>query len=550
MTKKRKFEIWTIVSIVLLVSFLFFLVYPMFGLLKESVISPEGEFTLAQFAKFFSKDYYTGTIVNSMKVTITVTLVSLLLGIPIAYFYSFYKIKGAKAIFVLSILCSMSAPFIGAYSWIMLLGRSGAITVFLKEVFGITLGSIYGFKGILIVQSLKFFPLVFIYMNGAFKNIDNTLMEASANMGCTGVRRLFQIVLALSMPTILAAGLMVFMQAFADFGTPMLLGEGFQTFPVLIYNQYLGETGRDYNFAAALAVIAIFVTAVVFFFQKWATNRYKFSMNALHPVEKKECKGIGGILMHLYCYVLVAVAFMPQLYIIYLSFRNCSGAIFKPGFSLGNYEQAVKKLLARSIGNTALLGVIALAIIIVIAVLIAYLVVRRSSALNNAIDTISMLPYIMPGAVIGLALLMAFGKKPFALTGTLAIMVISFVIRRLPYTIRSATATLMQISLSIEEAAISLGASKLMTFMKITVPMMANGILSGAILSWVAIVTELSSSIILYNNKSITLTMSTYVAITRGNYGLAAAFATILTVVTTVSLLAYLAISKSEDVQL
>ena len=197
MTKKRKFEIWTIVSIVLLASFLFFLVYPMFGLLKESVISPEGEFTLEQFAKFFSKDYYTGTIVNSMKVTITVTLVSLLLGIPIAYFYSFYKIKGAKAIFVLSILCSMSAPFIGAYSWIMLLGRSGAITVFLKEVFGITLGSIYGFKGILIVQSLKFFPLVFIYMNGAFKNIDNTLMEASANMGCTGVRRLFQIILAL-----------------------------------------------------------------------------------------------------------------------------------------------------------------------------------------------------------------------------------------------------------------------------------------------------------------------------------------------------------------
>ena len=550
MTKKRKLEVWTVVSIVLLASFLFFLVYPMFGLLKESVISPEGNFTLEQFQKFFSKSYYTGTIVNSMKVTITVTAVSLLLGIPIAYFYSFYKIKGAKLLFVMSILCSMSAPFIGAYSWIMLLGRSGAITVFLKEVFGITLGSIYGFKGILIVQSLKFFPLVFIYMNGAFKNIDNTLMEASANMGCTGVRRLFNIVLALSMPTILAAGLMVFMQAFADFGTPMLLGEGFQTFPVLIYNQYLGETGRDYNFAAALAVIAVFVTAIVFFFQKWATSRYKFSMNALHPVEKKNCKGISGILMHLYCYLLVGVAFMPQLYIIYLSFRNCSGAIFKPGFSLGNYEQAMKKLLGRSIGNTALLGVIALAIIIVIAVLIAYLVVRRSSALNNAIDTISMLPYIMPGAVIGLALLMAFGKKPFALTGTLAIMVISFVIRRLPYTIRSATATLMQISLSIEEAAISLGASKLKTFMKITVPMMANGILSGAILSWVAIVTELSSSIILYNNKSITLTMSTYVAITRGNYGLAAAFATILTLVTTISLLAYLKISKSEDINL
>ena len=550
MTKsKKKFEVWTVVSLVLLASFLLFLVYPMFGLLKQAVISPEGEFTLSQFQKFFSKSYYTDTIVNSVKVTLCVTAISLLLGIPIAYFYSFYRIRGAKTLFVLSILCSMSAPFIGAYSWIMLLGRSGAITQFLLN-FGIDIGSIYGFKGILIVQSLKFFPLVFIYMNGAFKNIDNTLMEASANMGCTGVRRLISIVLALSMPTILAAALMVFMQAFADFGTPMLLGEGYQTFPVLIYNEYLGENGVDYNFAAALACIAIFVTAIVFIFQKWATSRYKFSMNALHPVEKKECKGISGFLMHAYCYILVAVAFLPQLYIIYLSFRNCKGAIFHPGFSLGNYENAMKKLLVRSIKNTAVMGVLALVIIIVIAVLIAYLVVRRSSTLNNTIDTISMLPYIMPGAVIGLAMLLAFGKKPLALTGTMAIMVISFVIRRLPYTIRSATATLMQISLSIEEAAISLGASKLKTFTKITVPMMANGIFSGAILSWVAIVTELSSSIILYNNKTITLTMSTYVAITRGNYGLAAAFAAILTVVTTISLLLYLWVSKSEDVSL
>ena len=550
MAGKKKFELWTVVSIVMMLAFLLFLVYPMFGLLKQSVISPDGVFSFDQFTKFFSKSYYTDTILNSMKVTLSVTAVALIIGIPFAYFYSFYKLKGAKLLFILSILCCMSAPFIGAYSWIMLLGRSGVITVFIKDLFGIKLGSIYGFKGILLVQSLKFFPLVFIYMNGAFKNIDNTLMEASANMGCTGVRRLFKIVLALSMPTILAAALMVFMQAFADFGTPMLIGEGFQTFPVLIYNQYLGENGTDFNFAAALAVIAIIVTAIVFFFQKWGTSRFKFSMNALHPVEKKDAKGLGGFLMHAYCYLLTAIAFMPQLYIIYLSFRNCSGAIFKPGYSLVNYEKAVDKLLGRSIANTTIMGFAALAIIIVIAVLIAYLVVRRSSLMNNTIDTIAMLPYIMPGAVIGLALLLAFAKKPFALGGTMTIMILALVIRRLPYTIRSATATLMQISMSIEEAAISLGASKMKTFTRITVPMMANGIMSGAILSWVAIVTELSSSIILYNNKTITLTMSTYVAISRGNYGLAAAFAAILTVVTALSLLLYLRITKSEDINL
>ena len=550
--KVKKYDQWLIVSFVLLALFLLFLIVPLFGLLKESVFNKAGEFTWDNFIKFFTyvNGYYLKPIWNSIKVTVCTTLVSLVLGIPLAYFYSFYKIKGAKFIFVVSILCSMSAPFIGAYSWVLLMGRSGVITTFLEGMLGIEVGSIYGFKGILLVQSLKFFPLVFIYMNGAFKNIDNTLMEASANMGCTGVRRLFKVVLALSMPTILAAALMVFMQAFADFGTPSVMGEGYQTLPNMLYTAYLGEGGTDRNFAAAMAVVAVLITAVIFLLQKWGTSRFKFSMNALHPVEKKEAKGVGGVLMHVYSYLLIALAFLPQLYIIYLSFCNYKGQIRQEGYGFGNYVQAAQKLLGRSIKNTAVMGIIALLVIIVVAVLIAYLVVRRSNVLNNTIDTISMLPYIMPGAVVGLSLLLTFDSKPLALTGTFAIMVISFVIRRLPYTIRSATATLMQISPSIEEAAISLGASKAKTFAQITVPMMANGILSGAILSWVAIVTELSSSIILYNNKSVTLTLSTYLAIMRGNEGLGAAFATILTVVTTLSLLLYLKVSKSEDVRL
>ena len=548
--KTRKFELWSGITILFLVLFLVFLVYPMYGILRQAVISKEGQFTLQEFTKFFSQSYYSKTIINSFKVSITVTLVTLLIGIPFSYFFSFYRLKGSKFLFVVSVLCCMSAPFIGAYSWILLLGRSGVITQFLKQNLGIELGSIYGFRGILLVQSLKIFTMLFVYMNGEFKNIDNTLMEAAANMGCTGVKRFFQIVMHLSMPTILAAALLVFMQAFADFGTPLLIGEGFRTFPVEIYNQYLGENGTDHNFAAAISVIAIVVTAAVFFLQKWATSKYKFSINALHPIEKKKPRGIKGILMYAYCYLLTAIAFLPQLYVVYLSFRNCDQAVFKPGYSFTNYEQAVKKLLGRSIKNTVVLGAGALLIIILLSILIAYLVVRRSSFLNHLIDTLSMLPYIMPGSVIGIALVIAFGKKPLALTGTMTIMLISFVIRRMPYTIRSATATLMQIPMSIEEAAISLGASKLKTFVKITVPMMSSGILSGAILSWVAIVTELSSSIILYNNRNITLTMSAYVAISRGNYGQAAAFSAILTVVTAISLIIYLLVSKSEDIRL
>lgn len=546
----KKTELWTVFTVLFLGLFILFLIYPMLGILQQAVISKDGSFTLKEFVRFFSQTYYSRTIINSFEVSIAITAASLVIGIPFSYFYSFYRLRGSKFLFIASILCAMSAPFIGAYAWILLLGRSGIITKFFRDVFGIKIGNIYGFKGILLVQALKLFPLVFVYMNGAFKNIDKTLMEASANMGCTGIKRFFQVVMNLSMPTILAAALLVFMRAFADFGTPLLIGEGYRTFPVEIYNQYLGENGTDHNFAAAISIIAILVTAAVFFLQQWGTGKYKFSISALHPIEKKKASGIRGALMYVYCYALIGIALLPQLYIIYLSFRNCDQAVFKSGYSFANYELAVKKLLWRSIKNTTILGVGALVIIIVLAVLIAYLVVRRSNFFNHTIDTMSMLPYIMPGSVIGIALVIAFGSKPLALTGTIWILLISFVIRRMPYTIRSATATLQQIPMSIEEAAISLGASKLKTFSLITVPMMSSGIVSGAILSWVSIVTELSSSIILYNNRNITLTMSAYVAISRGNYGLAAAFSAILTFVTVISLMIYLAVSKSEDIKL
>lgn len=546
MKTKRRRDIWTVLGLVLLLLFVVFFIYPCIRLLWEAFYTEKTGFTMKAFTKFFSKKYYYSTILNSFKVSAAVMLISLLLGIPFSYFFSFYKLKGRKVLFVLALLCTMSAPFIGAYSWIMLLGRSGVITKLLESV-GIKIGSIYGFGGILLVQSLKLFPLVMIYMNGAFQDIDNSLLEASANLGCTGLKRFFKVIMGLTMPTILAAALIVFMRAFADFGTPALIGEGYKTFPVLIYDSFLSEVGADYNFASAVSVLAIILTAAVFLVQKFATSRFKFTINSLHPIQKKEAKGVKGFFMHAYCYLLTAVALLPQFYIVFDSFRDYKGQVAQDTYSLSNYQNAIRKLLGRSIKNTLVISILALAVIVIIAVIIAYLVVRRPSALSHSVDTISMLPYIMPGAVIGIALIIAFNTKYFSLTGTLAIMVIALAIRRMPYTSRSATATMMQIPISTEEAAISLGASKIKTFIKITVPQMTSGIVSGAILSFVSIITEMSSGIFLYNNSTITLTLSTYNAITLGSYGTASAFATVTTLLTIACLVLYLVCTRGSE---
>lgn len=544
--KPRK-DVWMVISAVILALYALFMIYPLFMLLRNAVIDSGGQFTLDYFVKFLSKQYYLGTVLNSFKVSISATILTMIIGVPLAYFYNMYEIKGARFLQIIIILCSMSAPFIGAYSWILLLGRNGLITNFIKNLTGIKLPSIYGFGGILLVLCLQLYPLVFLYVSGALKNVDNTLLEASENMGCTGLKRFFTVIIPLCAPTIIAAMLMVFMRAFADFGTPLFIGEGYRTFPVEIYNSFMSETGGDTHFASAVAVIAIIITAIIFLFQRFVNSKFQFTMNALHPIERKKAKGIRGVLIHVFCYGVVTVAYAPQLYVIYTSFQNTSGKLFVDGYSLNSYVDAFSKL-GNAIPNTFLIGGVALIIIVALSILVAYLVVRRSNIVSKFIDTLSMVPYVIPGSVVGIALIMAFSSGPIVLVGTATIMIVALVIRRNSYTIRSSVATLQQIPMSIEEAAISLGSSKLKAFFKVTMPMMANGIISGALLSWIAIITELSTGILLYNWRTTTLTIQIYTYVSRGSYGVAAAMACVLTVMTTISLLLFIKFSKNKNI--
>ena len=264
---------------------------------------------------------------------------------------------------------------------------------------------------------------------------------------------------------------------------------------------------------------------------------------------EKVPKKARKFLIHLYSYLVVSIAILPQVYVTYTSFKNTSGKIFVPGYSLRSYETAFSKLGA-SIQNTIIIPLLALIIVVLLAVLIAYLAVRRRNALTNTVDILSMVPYIVPGTVLGIALLSSFNRRPLLLSGTMLIMVIALVIRRLPYTIRSSVAILLQIPLSIEEAAISLGASKMKTFFQVTVPMMAAGIISGAILSWITMISELSTAVILYTGRTKTLTVAVFTEVLRGNYGVAAALSSILTVLTVISLLVFNKINAGREISL
>lgn len=543
-----KNDVWSMVTVVALMFYLVFLIYPLFMLLKQAFVAGDGVFTTEFFKEIFEKSKYTQAVWHSILISATVTLATVLIATPMAYIMSTMKIKGAGLLQILILVSSMSAPFIGAYAWIMLFGRNGSFTSALASI-GINIGDIYGFKGCVIVMSFQLYSLVFMFISGAFKNMDNSLIEASESLGCTGLKKMFKVVLPLMLPTLLAGALLVFMRSFADYGTPMLIGENYTTLPVLVYKEFLSEIGGSDGLAAAISIIAIIITTSVFLIQKHISNRKVFSINALHPVERKEAKGLKGVLAHVYCYLMVGIAIMPQCYVIYSSFRKTSGKLFVEGFSLKSYSDAFTQV-SRSIWMTYLMAFISIAIIVLFACMIAYVVVRRRNVFNSTIDIMSMFPETVAGSILGIALLTAFSKRPLLLSGGMFIMILSYTIRRLPYTIRSSSAILKNIPPSIEEAAISLGTSSSKTFFKITTPMMMPGVISGAILSWIMIITELSTSIILYTTGTKTMTLEIYSQIIRGNDGMAAAISSILTYSTIIALALFFKVSGKKEISM
>lgn len=548
LNKKIKLDFWNIVTFLIIIVFAIFLIYPLLSLFLDGFKdSKSGAWSLMNYIQFFSKKYYTSALVNSFKLTISVTVIAVLIGVPLAYFMSFYKIKGKGVLEVLFIISMMSPNFIGAYSWILLLGRNGSVTKFLEKALGINMPSIYGFAGMLLVFSLKLYPFIYIYVSGALKKIDVALSEAAESLGCGGLKKVFTVIMPLITPTLVAAALLVFMNCMADFGTPALIGEGYRVMPTLVYSEFVGESGGSANFAACMATIMIIITALVFFLQKWYINTKSFTMSSIRPIQPKEPKGIFKVLIYIYIYLLAGLSIIPQAMVVYTSFKATKMQVFVDGFSLGSYKKVADKALA-AVTNTYVFCFFAIVIIITLGMLIAYLTVRRRSVLTSAIDSIAMFPYIVPGSVLGITLLIAFNHQPLMLAGTAFIIIISLVIRRLAYTLRSSSAILYQISPSMEEAAVSLGDTPAKSFVKVTAKMMLPGVASGAILSWITIINELSSSVMLYTSKTKTMSVAIYNEVIRASYGPAAALASILTLTTVISLLVFFKVSGSKDV--
>ena len=532
---KKKADIWSLITFAGFAIVVIFLIYPLFDVFRYSFVDKEsGAASLSNWKEFFGRAYYMRAFGHSMFIALVTTFFSALLGIPLAFFTTRYKIRGSNLLNTLSVLALLSPTFIGAYSWITMMGRNG----FLRNIFvsiGINLPQIYGPIGIILADSLQYYPFISLMLAGSLMTIDRSLEEASENLGARSFKTFFSVTIPLVLPSLTGGALIVFMMSLSNFGTPMIIGGNYLVLPTLAYNMFTSEVGESPGMASTVSIILMMCAAVVIVLQTWASSRRKYASMLVNRPIQKSLKGIKSFLAHLVCYFIVGFSTLPLGVIVFYSFRNTSGPVFKPGFGLDSYRQIFYDV-GKTVINSFVYSFVAVILIAFVGTLIGFVIARKRNMAVRILDPLLMIPYIVPGTVLGIGFIVAFNRKPLYLAGTATIIILPYFIRRLPYSVRSAASILKQIDPALEEAGINLGSSPGRTFRTITLPLMKSGIISGAIMSWVTSMNELSASILLYVGKTMTMPIKVYLSVADGYFGTASAMSTILLVVTGISM--------------
>jgi len=509
---------------------LFFLL-PVLKVFGASILDASGShFTLANYVDMLSSAFFLNGLFNSLGIAATASVCAVIIGVPFAFCLARLPIGGKPALLALAALPLVLPSFVSAYALVLLFGRSGVATGALHAL-GIPFDSLYGPKGIIAVYTFTLYPYVVLPAVAAFKAIDISVEEAAQNLGASPARMLRTVTLPLVLPSILAGALLVFIEALENFGVPFVLAEDNPILSVEAFKLFVGETADNPAAAGVLGVMLVLCTVIALLIQRAVLARRSFISAARRATPLIE---VGPAMRRCaagYCWALVVVTLVPFIAVVVISFLEFRGPVLHAGLSLGNFAQ----LFQRSywpLANTLMLATLAGVGAMLIGVPIGYVVVRYRSWLSAVLDIVATAPFAVAGTVLGIGLVMAYSRGFLILTGTWVIMVLAYIVRKLPFSMRSSIAILHQIDPSLEEASINLGVPPAATFLRITVPLTLGGVIGGFVLTFVTVASELSSTVVLYSGPWTTMTVAMFQALEGTSAGVAAAAATVLIVFT------------------
>ncbi len=526
-----------VTTIVLLIAFLtLFILYPLAILLVDSVVS-DGRITLDTFRRIMNMPNFTRSITNTLKVGFMVGILSTAVGLLFAYVEVYVRMrKLVGGLFkVVSMLPVVSPPFVLSLSMIMLFGKAGLITRFLLGIYD---NSVYGYWGIVTVQTLTFFPVCYMMLKGLLKNIDPSLEEAARDMGASRFKVFTSVTLPLLLPGLGNAFLVTFIESIADFANPMIIGGSYDTLATTIYLQITGA--YDKQGAAAMAVVLLCITLAMF-----AVQKYYLESKTAATLTGKASRGRMLIEDKSVTIPLTILCSLAAIFVIGMYLCVPIGALFPTwGYKFTPltfkwFGQVFQKYHGlKAFKDSFVLSMIAAPITALLSMIISYLVVKRKFKAKGFIEAVSMLAMAVPGTVLGVGYIRGFSGGLFH-TGALqflynsaAILIIVFIVRSLPTGTRSGISALRQIDKSIEESAYDMGADSFRVFMTVTLPLIKDSFLSGLVTAFVRSITAISAIILLVTPQFLLITVQINEFAEKGAYSIACAFATILILIT------------------
>ncbi|MFN3671462.1 MAG: ABC transporter permease [Bosea sp. (in: a-proteobacteria)] len=463
-------------------------------------------FTLVNFYDFFRTELFMRSLWNSFYVSAMSVVWASVFALPLAYLTTRYAFRGAAIVQTLGFLPLIMPPFVGAVAMQLFFGRNGSVNLLLDEYLGFKIDFMEGLNGVIFVQSVHYFPFILINLSASLRNIDRAMEEAAQNLGCSGFRLFRRIVFPLAMPGYLAGASLVFVKVFDDLATPLLLNVK----DMLAPQAYLRVTSigiadpMGYVISVVLivaSVLAMWLSARAMKGRDYATTQRGGGGLARRRMTMGEAVFGYGVV-----FLILALVLAPHLGLLLLSFATIwSFSPLPDAFTLAHYGRVFGESSVY-IKNTLIYASIAGGIDVALGVAIAYLVLRTKLIGREWLDWMATAALAIPGVVLGIGYLRTFYGVTLPDGTPLATLwitiVLALAIRRLPYALRACYAALQQISVSLEEAAENLGATKARTVRRVVVPLMAGGILAGFVTSFSTAAVELSATLMLVQSNS------------------------------------------------
>jgi iron(III) transport system permease protein len=481
--------------------FIAFMLYPLSFVLSNAFFTDKG-FSLIFFKLMLSSPDYTVILANSINLGLIVTLLTTLLGIPLAFLLVRYEFPGKGLLHGLLLVPLVLPPFVGAIGMHQLLARFGSINLLLLYAGVIDqpidwLGG--GFAAVVLLEILHLYPIMYLNLAAALANVDPSLEEAAKNLGASGFKLFRTVTFPLMLPGYFAGAIIVFIWAFTELGTPLILGYR-GLIAVQIFNMVTDLHQNPMGYALVVAVIGL--TLLFFYVSKQLIGNRAYEMMGRGHMASPVRPASAPLTVLIYVVVLgvSVVALIPHLGVLLTSVTaRWFLSVLPSEYTFKFYREVfTHDLTLLSIKNSLFFSSLSTIIDVVLGVTIAYLLTRKRVPGRDVLDALAMLPLVLPGLVMAFGYVAAFSATPLDVRiNPVPLLVVAYAVRRLPYMVRAAYAGFQQTSVALEEAAMNLGASPAKTLYQITFPLVFANLVAGAVLCFSFAMLEVSDSLIL-----------------------------------------------------